>query len=98
MGFFPITFIVHNQKSIGAGLWGAHGVNGGGGYVHTRSPIVTPLYVTWNVSEEHLTCREHGKIFKAKRQVRRAAAAIALGAVIKFELSAGPYPDQNPGG
>ena len=33
MIFFPLTFIVHNQKSKG----------GGGGGMAPRSPIVTPL-------------------------------------------------------
>ena len=38
--FFPITFIVHNQKSNGGGgKWGAHGANGGGGGM---GPQATP--------------------------------------------------------
>ena len=36
--FFPITFIVHNQKSNEGD--NAHGINGGGG---GHAPIVTPL-------------------------------------------------------
>ena len=46
MIFFPITFIVHNQKSNGGG-WGGgqwgHGVNGAGGMA-SQPPIVTPLF------------------------------------------------------
>ena len=46
--FFPITYIVHNQKSNGGPMgWGGHGPQATHTHTHTHThtPLVTPLFI-----------------------------------------------------